>query len=947
MTKWWRCDLQVATPAWSFRLPSGASYDLTTDDGQREFADRYMSVVVNSGIEVVALADHNTGSWIDVMVAAGERHGVAVFPGCEITTGSGADGIHVVVLGDRTATSLDFDRLLAGSLGYHDPDNPRYHLRNGKSEPGSSGKTIVQILDTLPDDYLAFAPHAFGDNGIASGSTVKGDIRWKAIHHHRLNALDPGDCSGPADTSFKSRFRRRAQDDYPRLKELAFISTSDAYELDELGSRFTWIRMEDPSLEGLRQAFLDHEARILCDWDPRLADYPERNPNEIRHAWIDHLALRGALGNSNAPMEISFDPRLNVLIGGRGSGKSTIVAAIRQLYSGFSTLPDPVRDEAVGFSSAVFASAALSATHHVQNSQEAQVATWSASAGPVTRSEGTESVPTSFRVRVVNQKELFARVSHDREDRLGASRSLLSFADESLGLLRADPLPPDSWWRRFDDALNAWMTSARQHRALASDVAQLPALRARIRDLAAQVAAFDSPEAKGRRERNEVLLGQKMAVDEREGDLVGLVDEAKRIAATSTSSALATDAFLGDVVSRLDAIGADFRANLAGAVAAAATALEVWRKHVDQSAWMGAVRGAASDEGLYVAELQAKGIDPSAYGQLKSQLADLQALDKSLRGKESDLKSVATRKTEAWRSLVDVVEGRRRQRRELLRDVAQKSGRLKFDLRPHRDATGWARGVRELLNLRADAFLEDVPKLAEWLWQGEPDEARSQRWAQWRDAITGGSLDKLASQTKTVFRSGWQRKLESLDETLRLRLAVEIADDVLEMQFLKDGGDPGSGDDWQDITQGSPGQRTAAMLAFVLHHGSEPLVLDQPEDDLDTEWISSLVVRELRDSRSRRQIIVATHNANIPVNGDAERVIVLENQSGALRIRRSGGPGAEPVDHTGAIEVRSVREDIQNIMEGGIRAFVQREKKYNNELRAAAGQFAGDPEPRK
>ena len=85
---------------------------------------------------------------------------------------------------------------------------------------------------------------------------------------------------------------------------------------------------------------------------------------------------------------------------------------------------------------------------------------------------------------------------------------------------------------------------------------------------------------------------------------------------------------------------------------------------------------------------------------------------------------------------------------------------------------------------------------------------------------------------------------------------------------------------------------------------------------------------------------MATHNANIPVNGDAERVIVLENDGGSIKVRRTTSEAGVAIDHVGPIEVTQVREDIQNIMEGGIRAFVQREKKYNNELRATAGWYA-------
>lgn len=96
------------------------------------------------------------------------------------------------------------------------------------------------------------------------------------------------------------------------------------------------------------------------------------------------------------------------------------------------------------------------------------------------------------------------------------------------------------------------------------------------------------------------------------------------------------------------------------------------------------------------------------------------------------------------------------------------------------------------------------------------------------------------------------------------------------------------------------------------------------------------MVSELRASRWKRQIIVVTHNANIPVNGDAERVLVLENKLGALQVRESvvsTATGDQKVPHWGAIELAKVREDIQNIMEGGIHAFVQRERKYNNEIK--------------
>lgn len=142
MTRWWKCDLQVATPAWKFRFPPDAQYDLSNAQGRAHFADAYMVALRAKQIDVIALADHNTGEWIDEMKAAGDRCGVVVFPGCEITTGAGADGIHIVVIGDRSKTSHDFDLLLA-VLGFDHPDYPRFHVQD---EDDLDSEWITELL---------------------------------------------------------------------------------------------------------------------------------------------------------------------------------------------------------------------------------------------------------------------------------------------------------------------------------------------------------------------------------------------------------------------------------------------------------------------------------------------------------------------------------------------------------------------------------------------------------------------------------------------------------------------------------------------------------------------------------------------------------------------------------------------------------------------------------
>lgn len=270
---------------------------------------------------------------------------------------------------------------------------------------------------------------------------------------------------------------------------------------------------------------------------------------------------------------------------------------------------------------------------------------------------------------------------------------------------------------------------------------------------------------------------------------------------------------------------------------------------------------------------------------------------------------------------------------------------LRFRLVAMSDLSSWAIAVRSLLSLRSDGFLEEVPDLSDWLWQDA--DLRDERLGLWRRSCVTGDFDEVAAAAG--LRSTWANRLRSLDPMVRTRLAAEVADDVASMDFLRENGNPDDPSDWQPLTTGSPGQRSAAMLGFVLHQGDEPLVLDQPEDDLDTEWISELVVRQLRRSRWVRQVIVVTHNANIPVNADAERVIVLENGSVGIKVRTTDDPAdGSSREHCGPLENHLVRADIQQIMEGGVDAFVRRERRYNNELNSyrAALQQLRDPADR-
>ncbi len=146
-----------------------------------------------------------------------------------------------------------------------------------------------------------------------------------------------------------------------------------------------------------------------------------------------------------------------------------------------------------------------------------------------------------------------------------------------------------------------------------------------------------------------------------------------------------------------------------------------------------------------------------------------------------------------------------------------------------------------------------------------------------------------------------------------LSLETIVFDDQLEIKM-------NVGGEVRPIEQLSRGQMATALLPLILRHADFPLVFDQPEDDLDNRFIFDELVARIRAIKQSRQLIFVTHNANIPVLGDADRVIAMSMATARL----AAPPAAGTIDE--------MRKPILDILEGGAAAFRERRKRYKDML---------------
>ena len=168
-----------------------------------------------------------------------------------------------------------------------------------------------------------------------------------------------------------------------------------------------------------------------------------------------------------------------------------------------------------------------------------------------------------------------------------------------------------------------------------------------------------------------------------------------------------------------------------------------------------------------------------------------------------------------------------------------------------------------------------------------------------------GAAERIAGASSEILM-----EIEELDLPATTQIELNTAAD-------------GAPEVWQKLEKLSTGQKATAVLLLLLQESEAPLVIDQPEDDLDNRFITESVVPIMRREKQKRQFVFSTHNANIPVLGDAEQIFGLnasgEAEEGKAKINH---------EHMGSIDSLPVRELVEEILEGGKDAFEMRRSKY-------------------
>lgn len=871
--RFYRCALQVNPFAYH-----GRHGKQTVFQNEADYNNAVIDACFANSIEAIAVTDHYrvADSWGLIRLA--RERGIFVFGGFEAAS---KDGIHFLCLYD-----LQKDDSLERFIG-------EFGIHNNSALSPNGAKDCLELLDCVRHQGgIAIAAHVAADNGLLV--TLGGQPRMSAWKSSDLLACAlPGPISAAPQNVRTILENKDAQ--HKRDRPVAVINASDVNSPEALAEARSscFIKMSALSIEGLRQAFLDPDSRIRLNSDPA----PEPHAEFIAMAWEG-----GFLDGTR----LHFNGNLNVLIGGRGTGKSTIIESLRHVLA-----IDPIGEEANKAHQGVLKHVLKSGTkisllvrsHHPAKHDYTVERT--IPNPPVVKDEFGTVLNLSPRdvapgVEVFGQHEISELTKSrekltlllerfvERDPNAGAkkaklrldlerSRGRIADAQREMKLIeeRLSLLPSlEETQKRFQDAgleerLKEKSLLVREEqvlKTLSERIAPVSEVRKALSELLPIDTAFLSAKAL------EGLPNCAMLI------------EGAAILDRVTSSLQAITGQIGQTISKAESELAALRAR--------------WdeRKQVAETNYQSVLR-----------DLQKSKIDGEEFIRLRRQIEELRPLREK---KETLTRDLAVYQGNR-RNLLDEWLNLQSAEYRALENAAKRVSR-KLDSRVRAMVT--MGGNREPLErLLRDEIGGNLAALLDRL-KGRDSLSLldlAQRCREGKDSLVSNyglppaAAERLAQATPDIFM-----KLEELELPATTKIELNTAPD-------------GEQATWQTLEALSTGQKATAVLLLLLLESEAPLVVDQPEDDLDNRFITDGVVPTMKDEKRKRQFVFSTHNANIPVLGDAELIIGL-----STGIQNEAVQGRVNEKHMGSIDIQPVREMVEEILEGGKTAFEMRRQKY-------------------
>ena len=919
--RFFKCDLQMQTPADAAHW-SGEKFDMSEEPFAA--AEEYIAGCYAAGLEAIAITDHNFVSkdFLPLLQNEAKKQAVTyeliIFPGFEICADVGK-GLHVLAIFEPGAELETIDHILT-QCGVPRPRQQN----NGSHKP--SNKHLRDILSTVQQGDcpgIVILPHSQSNNGIFDKSAFSEWLQQSEFTNPSLLALEVPKSPSKMGDGWQRLLGNGddCEENWRRPRPIACIMSSDCKAISDtsktsnvIGSRFSWIKMTSPSIESLRQAFLDHESRV------RLSDeWPTSPQGSYKHPYIVSMSVDGA--EFLADQEIHFSPNFNAFIGGRGTGKSTVVEYLRIGLDRVQEIPEELRADFENFRSTIASGGTIKVKY---------------SKGP------------KFDDKVWTLASRSADAPEVADDDIGSTKDFLPVRIYSRGQIEAIANNPDKQRAILDDVVREQLDILEaEEKGIVSELKQLNSslkeadghsvlrnkLVSQIKQLDAQVEYFEARSQdlvtwKKWEQEREALDETEFIVNEEFASLQALAESLSTLPNEYDLDTPNKD-FVSKQKAKMSAVAAKYSRELGALVDKGRAQFAEMVNAPDRASWESGYQEVETQYQTVLEQLIEQGLDPEEHPQnlerLKIAGNELRKVDQKL----AEIKENRTRIDQEVQSRLLDVWRRQYELRESAAERLNQSVPLTTKGSPTVMTLVTQHGDREAFREMMSDVHRDRRRISDSDWAAILDKAHELAQergilplriiSQWiaeysaKQNISDGPADVSASKFETI--EEWLPE-HLFNEKLFLRVPDSVR---VTLHRREDGKAVG------DLTSRnlSAGQKSTTVLSLILADGNTPIVVDQPEDDLDNEFVYRQLVPILRQRKEHRQIIVISHNANIPVNGDAELVVPLAVQESCGTQKTIEGQSC-----VGGLDAPLTRQAVELILEGSAEAFQKRKEKY-------------------
>jgi len=854
---WLRADFHMHTLAdKEFSYPGDRNY----------FVSEYIAALKKAGIRVAVITNHNKFDREDfrAMAKAARKEEIFVLPGLELSVKDGSNGIHtLVVFSAEWIINKENADYVQSFLNVTFAGQANFENENGRSNHDLN--ETIRELDKFGRDYFLICAHVEASNGL-----------WGGLSGGRITELAKSELFRDRCVGFQkvTTHDKRTQvknwlgDWYP-----AELEGCDCKSIADIGKgKQTYIKIGAFTFEAVKFALLDYLNRVATS-------APKQENSYVKSVAFEGDKLDGRT--------IDFSSELNTLIGIRGSGKSTILEAMRY------ALDIPFGKTAAD-----------------REYKENSVKNGLGSGGKITL-VATDRHGQEYEVRRIVGEQPDVYVAGKLQPGINIRETVLHkpiyFGQKDLSNT-GQGFETDLVEKLVGDKLADIRQSISEQRQTVVELTQ------RLQKLADVGEKQKEYEAKKQDAEFRLKIFKQHGVEEKLQKQVDFEQDGRTVKDLSdfvNGYIQELDDFIGrytdDFVSRtkyttkqnqqffaevftiFDRIGKGF-GELKKVVLQARTASTELKGKVKQ---FDSLRSALKEEFAEVArklsdELKSSGataIKPDEFLKLRKAIESATQILKALTKEREQQLALQKQLSTALTVLNDHWHQEFKLIKQELDKINQQETALQIEIDYKGDKAAFLRYLKDLFRgskLRETTLGELVNSFTD-----------------------GAGLYRELDKAKTMIGASAPTFEQYLQENLSALLTWQVPN----AYSIKYHG--------KHLKNHSLGQRASALILFVLsQHENDVIMIDQPEDDLDNQTIYEDVIKLVRKLKPRTQFIFATHNPNIPVLGDAEQIIACAYTEDSI----------QPT--VGSIDAPTLQEAIVSIMEGGSEAFQRRKEIY-------------------